>query len=278
MVYKVKKLVLLIIVHTFLMSVALSCIFPLLWMVNVSFKNNYEFKKDYGLQLPKRFDFKNYVRVFKEAKIGVYFLNSVFYTFVTVLSIVFISSLAAYGFSRLEFKGKNLIFYMFLAAMMIPLPAGFVPVYILLTKLKLVNRIGYILAMTNMGLSLSIYLLKTFFDQLPRDLEDAAKIDGCSKLGIWWNVALPLVKPALGVVVIFNSLNVWNEFVLASLMFTDENLMPLQVGLMEIYNKNVIDYTLIMSGLTLACIPIILIYLRTQKYIIKGITAGALVG
>ncbi len=276
--YKVKKIILLIVLHTFLMSVALSCIFPLFWMINTSFKDNIEFKQDYGLNLAHRVHFSNYIRVFKEAKIGVYFFNSVFYTFITVLSIVLISSLAAYGFSRLEFRGKNLIFYMFLAAMMIPLPAGFVPVYVLLTKLKLVNRIGYVFAMTNMGLSLSIYLLKTFFDQLPRDLEDAARIDGCSKLGIWWNVALPLVKPALGVVVIFNSLNVWNEFVLASLMFTDENLMPLQVGLMEIYNKNVINYTLIMAGLTIACIPIILIYLRTQRYIIKGITAGALVG
>ncbi|OQX84934.1 MAG: hypothetical protein B6D55_08140 [Candidatus Omnitrophica bacterium 4484_70.2] len=278
MVYKIKKLIILIILHTFLMSVALSCIFPLLWMVNVSFQKNSEFKQTFGLSIPEKITFDNYIRIFKETKITMHFLNSVFYTFVTVLSIVFISSLAGYAFSRLEFKGKNFLFYLFLAAMMIPLPAGFVPVYVLLTKLKLVNRLGYILAMSNMGLSLSIYLLKTFFDQLPRDLEDAAKIDGCSKLGIWWHVALPLVKPALGVVVIFNSLNVWNEFVLASLMFTEESLMPLQVGLMEIYNKNVIDYTLVMSGLTLACLPIILIYLRMQKYIIKGITSGALVG
>ena len=104
MVYKVKKLILLIVLHTFLMSVALSCIFPLLWMINASFKNNIEFKQDYGLSLAHRVHFSNYIRVFKEAKIGVYFFNSVFYTFITVLSIVLISSLAAYGFSRLEFN------------------------------------------------------------------------------------------------------------------------------------------------------------------------------
>lgn len=278
MFYKAKKAVLLVIIHSFLMSVALSCLFPLLWMVNSSLKSNPEFKIDYGMKISVAFRIDNYRKIFKEARIGMYFLNSLFYTFITVLSIVFVSSLAAYSFSRLNFRGKNILFYIFLAAMMIPLPAGFVPVYVLLTKLGLVNRTGYILAMTNMGLSLSIYLLKTFFDQLPRDLEDAAKIDGCSKLGIWFNVALPLIKPALGVVVIHNSLIVWNEFVLASLMFTEESLMPLQVGLMEIYNKNIIDYTLVMAGLTLACLPIILIYLRMQRYIIKGITAGALVG
>src|SRR4030042_5810189 len=119
---------------------------------------------------------------------------------------------------------------MFLAAMMIPLPAGFVPVYVLLNKLGLVNRTGYILAMTNMGLSLSIYILKTFFDQLPRDLEDAARIDGCNKLRIWGHVLLPLVRPALAVVTIFNALNVWNEFVFASLIFSNAKFMPLQVG------------------------------------------------
>jgi multiple sugar transport system permease protein/raffinose/stachyose/melibiose transport system permease protein len=167
---------------------------------------------------------------------------------------------------------------MFLAAMMIPLPAGFVPVYILLNKLHLINRSGYILAMSNMGLSLSIYMLKTFFDQLPRDLEDAARIDGCNRLQIWWNVGLPLVAPAMAVVIIFNALNVWNEFVLASLMFTEDKLMPLQVGLMEFYNRNIIQHTLLMASLTIAALPIILLYLKMQKQIIKGITAGAMVG
>jgi multiple sugar transport system permease protein/raffinose/stachyose/melibiose transport system permease protein len=260
------------------MSVALSCVFPLLWMINSSLKTEEEFRLDFGLSFPKELHWRNYLIAFKEGKLGVYFLNSIFYTFITVLAIVIVSSLAAYAFSRLNFWGRNLFFYMFLAAMMIPLPAGFVPVYILLTKLHLVNRTGYILAMTNIGLSLSIYLLKVFFDQLPRDLEDAARIDGSSKLGIWIHVALPLVRPALAVVVIFNALNVWNEFVLASLMFTNENLMPLQVGLMEFYNKNIVQHTLLMASLTIACIPIILVYLKMQRQMIKGITQGALVG
>ncbi len=125
---------------------------------------------------------------------------------------------------------------------------------------------------------LSIYLLKTFFDQLPRDLEDAARIDGCNRLQIWWNVGLPLIAPALAVVIIFNAMTVWNEFVLASLMFTEDKLMPLQVGLMEIYNRNIIQHTLIMAALALAALPIILLYLKMQKQIIKGLTAGAVVG
>ncbi len=278
MYYRAKKIVILILLHTFLMSVALSCILPFLWMVNVSFKTQSEFDADYGLVMEKVLNWENYRIVFFEEGFWVYFLNSVFYTFITVILIVLVSSLAAYAFSRLDFWGKNILFYMFLGAMMIPLPAGFVPVYVLLNKFHLVNRTGYVLAMSNMGLSLSMYLLKTFFDQLPRDLEDAARIDGCNKLQTWWNVGLPLVAPALAVVVIFNALNVWNEFVLASLLFTDYSFMPLQVGLMEFSNKMVTQHTLIMAALTVAAMPIILLYIKMQKHFVKGLTAGAVVG
>ncbi len=278
MYYQAKKIIILIVLHTFLFSVALSCIFPFLWMLNVSFKTKSEYNRDSGLKPAESLSWDNYRQVIVEGGFWRYILNSVLYTFTTVIFIVIISSLAAYGFSRLQFPAKNLIFFMFLAAMMVPLPAGFVPVYTLLQQLGLLNRTGYILAMTNIGLSLSIYLLKTFFDQLPRDLEDAARIDGCSKLQIWWNVGLPLVAPALGVVVIFNSLNVWNEFVLAKLIFTEERFMPLQAGLMEFTGKMVTQHTLIMTALTIAALPIILLYIKMQKQFIKGLTAGAVVG
>jgi len=290
--YRAKKIVILILLHAFLLSIALSCIYPLVWMLNASLKTEEQFRSDYGMKLSTQPNFDNYKTVIFEGKLGYYLINSVFYTFITVFFIVIISSLAAYAFARLTFPGKNIIFFMFLAAMMIPLPAGFVPIYILLNKFfvffnttfpylqkwAIAERTGYVFAMTNMGLSLSIYLLKTFVDQLPRDLEDAARIDGCNRIQIWWNVGLPLVAPALAVVIIFNAMTVWNEFVLASLMFTEDSLMPLQVGLMEIYNRNIIQHTLIMSALALAALPIILLYLKMQKQIIKGLTAGAVVG
>ena len=267
--------------HTFLISVAISCIFPFLWMVNSSFKSNSEFISDYGFRLPCKIMWKNYFIAFYQGKMGIYFLNSLIYTFVSVIGIVVISSLAGYSFSRLQFRGKNFIFFLFLAAMMIPTPAGFVPLYVLLKAVGLLNtRVGYCLAMINVGLSLSIYLYKTFFDKLPRDLEDAARIDGCNRLRIWWHVILPLARPATAVVVIFNALNVWNEFVLALVIFSNRNLMPLQVGLKEFASSSVglTNYTALLAGLTIASLPIIIIYLLMQKHIIKGITAGALVG
>jgi multiple sugar transport system permease protein/raffinose/stachyose/melibiose transport system permease protein len=168
---------------------------------------------------------------------------------------------------------------MFMAAMMIPIPGSFVPLYVVLNKLHLRNTaLGYILCMINVGLSTSIFLLKTFFDKLPRDLEDAARIDGCSKLGIWWHVALPLAKPVLAVVVVFNALNVWNEYVLALIIFDSKNLMPLQRALVVFQGEFLTNYPLLMAGLTIAALPIIIIYLLMQKYIVKGVTSGAVFG
>lgn len=281
MTEKIKKTLYLLVIHTFLISVALTCIFPFLWMINSSLKSNASFIQDYGFQLPDSLHFENYLFAFREGNLGVYFLNSIFYTAITVIAIVLISSLAGYGISRLNFKGKNLIFYMFLAAMMIPIPAAFVPLYVLLRAAGLLNtRIGYILAMVNVGLSLSIYLYKTFFDQLPKDLEESARIDGCGKLKIWWHVMFPLAKPATGVVVIFNALNVWNELILALVILSAEGLMPLQVGLLIFSQSSVglTQYTTLMAALTATALPIIIIYLAMQKHIIKGVTAGATVG
>lgn len=266
------------IIHIFLLSVSVTCLFPLFWMVRCSVMTNQTVFTDKGL-IPSTFVYQNYFQAWTEGNFGTYFLNSVIYTTSVVVGIVVISSLAAYAFSRLEFPGKNFFFYMFVAAMMIPLPGSFVPLYVLMNKLGLVNtRIGYILCMINVGLSMSILLLRTFFDKMPPDLEDAARIDGCSKVGIWWHVALPLARPALAVIVIFNSLNVWNEYILATLLLNEKTLMPLQRGIMVFVGSHSVDYPLLMAGLTIAAIPIIFIYLLMQKHIIKGLSSGAIVG
>ena len=265
-------------IHIFLLTVAVSCLFPLFWMVRSALMTNETVFTDKSL-IPHVIHFGNFAQAWTEGHFGMFFLNSVIYTTSVVFGIVLISSLAAFAFSRLQFPGKNFFFFMFLAAMMIPLPGSFVPLYVLMNKLGLINtRIGYILCMINVGLSMSIYLLKTFFDKMPPDLEDAARIDGCSKWGIWRHVALPLARPAIAVIVIFNSLSVWNEYILATLLLNDKSLMPLQRGLMVFEGSHSVDYPLLMAGLTIAAIPIILIYLLMQKHIIKGLSSGAVVG
>ncbi len=265
-------------IHIVLASVAMTCLFPLFWMLRSSLMTQSTIYTDKNL-IPSEIIFENFATAWVQGNFGIYFMNSVIYTVSVVVLIVIIASLAAFAFSRLEFPGKNIIFYMFVLALMIPLPGSFVPLVVLMNKIGLADtRIGYILCMTNVGLSMSILMLKTFFDKMPSDLEDAARIDGCGKLGIWWNVALPLARPAIAVIVIFNSLNVWNEYILAQLLLSNKSLMPLQRGLMVFQGSNINNDPVLMAGLTIAVIPIILIYLAMQKHIIKGLASGAVVG
>lgn len=276
--YNIKRISQNTAIHIFLVIVSSTCLFPLLYMISSSLKTQETIFKDMSL-IPRSFHFENYYRAWVEGGFGRYFLNSLFYTAAVVFGIIVVSSLAAYAFSRFRFPGKNLMFGMFLIAMMIPLPGSFVALYVLLNKLHLRNTaIGYILCMINVGLSTSIFLLKTFFDKMPKELEDAARIDGCSKFGIWLHVALPLSKPVLAVVVVFNALNVWNEYILALIIFDSRSLMPLQVALTQFGGEFVTQYPLLMAGLTITALPIIIVYLLMQKYIVKGVTQGALVG
>lgn len=262
--------------HAICMIVSIICLFPLVWAVTSSLKTQETIFRNFSL-IPQNPQWKNYFLAWTQGNFDVYLLNSLFYTVCVVTGVVLLASLASYAFSRLDFPGKNFFFVLLISQMMIPLPGAFVALYVLLVKMDLVNtRLGYILPQINGGLALGIFLLKTFFDKLPRDLEDAARIDGCNKLQVYFYVALPLAKPALAVLIVFNALAVWNEYLLANLIFSDKNLMPLQRGLMIFQGAYITQYPLLMSGIVITIIPIVVLYLVMQRYIISGITAGAL--
>ncbi|MCM8812831.1 MAG: carbohydrate ABC transporter permease [Candidatus Omnitrophica bacterium] len=278
MFYRVKRGAFLILAYTVLLAVAAACLFPLLWMFGSALKTQETIFSDFSL-FPQQPHWENFVVAWTQANFNTYFWNSVFYTVAVVLGLVLFSSMAAFAFSRLDFPFKNALFLLFVCMMMIPLPGQFVALYVLLTNLNLVNtRLGYILPQIDAGQALAIFLLKTFFDKIPKDLEDSARIDGCNKLGIYRHLALPLAKPAIAVVVIFNCLAVWNEYLLAMLIFSEKKLMPLPRGLMVFQGTHLTEYALLMAGVSITVIPIIVVYLVMQKYIISGITAGAVKG
>ncbi|OGR90189.1 MAG: sugar permease [Elusimicrobia bacterium RIFCSPLOWO2_01_FULL_59_12] len=262
--------------HAFCLSIAAGCVFPLAWMVSSSLKTQSTIFSDMSLWV-SRPHWGNYYEAWTRGHFGQFFFNSLFYTLAVVVGVIAISSLAAYAFSRLKFPGKNILFILLISTMMIPIPGSFIALYVLLVKLDLINtRLGYILPQVNGGLALGIFLLKTFFDKLPQDLEDAARIDGCNKFQVYWNVALPLAKPALAVLVVFNALAVWNEYLLAMLVLSDRSLMPLQRGLMVFQGAHLTQYPLLMAGIAISIIPIVTLYFLMQRYIVAGITAGAL--
>lgn len=276
--YKAKKISTSLLVHIFLIGVAVTCIFPLAWTFSSALKTQQTVTGSMSL-IVKNPQWINFYRAWTEAQFGRYFFNSVFYTVTVVVGIVIVSSLAGFAFSKLKFWGSQVLFLMFIITMLIPLDAAFVPLVVLINKFRWIDTIwGYIFPLINTGLALAIFLLKTFFDRTPDELEDSARIDGCSKFGVYWHIALPLAKPAIAVVIIFNSLNVWNEFFWANLIFNSQRLMPLQRGLIMFHGSHVTKYHLLMAAIIITIVPIVTLYLFMQKYIIRGIAAGALKG
>lgn len=264
--------------HTILITVAASCIMPLVWMFSSALKTQATVFTDMSL-IPANPQFVNFMEAWTRGKFGVYFINSVFYTVTCVFGVLLVSSLAAYAFARLQFPGKNFLYFLFLITLMIPVPGAIVALYVLLIKLGIINtRLGYMLPQINGGLALGLFILRPFFERIPKDLEDAARIDGCGRLGIYWHVAIPLAKPALAVVALFTALAVWNEFMLAQLVLQSQNLMPLQLGLVKFWGGTITEYPLLMAGMAISIFPIVIAYIFLQRHIIAGVTAGALKG
>ena len=275
---QIKKRTVSFFIHCFLILVALTCLFPLWWAFASSLKTQETVFNDLSL-FPAHPHWENYAYAWTKANFGLYFLNSLLYTVTVVVGVILVASMAAYAFSRLRFPGKNILFILLISTMMIPLPGSMIALYVLLNKLHLVDtRLGYILPQINGGLAFGIFLLKTFFDDLPKEIEDSAAIDGCGRFRTYWHIAMPLARPAIAVLAIFNILAVWNEYLLAMLVLANKNLMPLQRGLMVFQGAHITQYPLLMAGIIITVLPVLVIYLMLQKHIIKGITAGAVKG
>jgi raffinose/stachyose/melibiose transport system permease protein len=274
----VKKKTVSFFAHLFLVLVSFVCLFPLWWAFVSSLKTQQTVFSDQSL-FPGNPHWENYFFAWTKANFSLYFLNSFLYTVTVVAGVILVASMAAYAFSRLQFYGKNFLFLVLISTMMIPIPGSFISLYVLLNKMHLVNtRLGYILPQINGGLALGIFLMKTFFDDLPKEIEDSAAIDGYGPWRTFWYVALPLASPAIAVLAIFNILAVWNEYLLAMLVLSSRDLMPLQRGLMVFQGAHITQYPLLMAGMMITIAPMLAAYLILQKYIIKGITAGAVKG
>ena len=271
--------------HALCLPVALSCVFPLVWMLSSSVKTQQTVFTDFRL-IPSTLHFENYFWAWTRGHFGTYFFNSLGYTAVVAVGVVSFAALAAYAFSRFTFRGAGLLYKLLLSTMLIPIPGAFVALFILLNQLGLIDRgsgewlprLGYLLPQINAGLPFGIFILKPFFDGIPKELEESAEVDGCGVLGVFWYIMLPLAMPALGVVALLTALSAWNEFLLAYLVFSRPELMPLQRGLLAFHGQHITEYPLLMAAMVISILPIVALYLVMQRTIIRGITAGALKG
>jgi raffinose/stachyose/melibiose transport system permease protein len=259
-----------------LVVAALIALFPLLWMVSGSLQSLDELLAGKSL-LPSDPQWDNYVTAWVQGDLGMYLLNSVTYTLAAVAGILVVSSMAGYALARLDFWGKQAFTFMILAVMIIPAPAMFLAQYRLLVSLGLSNsRIGYVLILITSGIPMATLIMRSFFASQPKDLEEAAAIDGASPLKIFARVILPLAKPGLAAVAVIQGLGAWNEYLMALVIFDDNSLMPIQRGLTSFNSADTPQQQILLAATAISIVPVIVFYLLAQKHIVKGIGAGAL--
>lgn len=264
---------------------ALWVLFPMVWVAYSSLKPDAEiFRHTFALPRLHDLRFDNYAHAWREARFGEYFLNSVFVTTSAVVLIVLLGAMAAYALTRFYHPASRTLFWLFLAGLMIPAQLSVVPLFFELRALGLLNsRLGLILVYTANGLPFAIFILAGFFRSLPRGLYEAAVIDGCTEFSAFWRVLLPLARPGLVTVAIFQFIGVWKEYFFAFMLVGGDpsgtaHTLPLGLANLSITAEFRTDYGMLFAGIVLVTVPILITYVLLQRHIVKGVAAGALKG
>jgi ABC-type glycerol-3-phosphate transport system permease component len=254
--------------------VCLAVASPLLWMVMTSLRpGNTVFT---GSFLPESLTTAAYSQVWSSADFGLHFWNSVWITSVTVVGVLAFASLSGYAFARLSFPLKNTIYVLLLSTLMMPATALILPLYLQLRTLGLLDsQLGLLILYVSGGTPFAMFLMRAFFESLPEELSQAARIDGAGEFAIFWRVILPLARPGLATVTIFQFLQTWNEFLYANTVLRDTGKLPLQPVLFSLLGQYSTNWPLLTAGLVLSVIPIIAVYVWMQRQFVAGMTLGA---
>lgn len=271
-------------IHSILIATSLLSIFPFIWLTSTSLKGVNEDIFAYPPSIvPQDFTWLNYVDVWHRVNFIGYFVNSMIVAALTVFLNLVLSSLAAYPLARMQFKGKRVVFFSTLATIMIPFQAIMLPVYIITLKLHLIDSVnaiaGYLgLVMPFAVSAFGIFLMRQAFLKIPRELEEAAIIDGCNVFQMFMKVVIPMVKPTLAVLAVFTFIGSWGEFLWPSIMLTRDSMYTLPVGINNLQGMFSANWRFIAAGSIIATIPIIIFFLAMQRYFISGENDGAIKG
>lgn len=269
------------IAYFFLAIIGITMLIPFLWMLSTSLKEPTAVFERYSAWwrnwLPSPVVWSNYIRAWRAVPFGRFYLNSIFVATCVTFGQVITSSFAAYAFARLKFPGRDKIFFGYLATLMIPYAVIMIPVFILL---KLIGWIDTYKALTipAMFSAYGTFMLRQFFMTLPRELEDAAKIDGCSLFGIFWRIILPLSKPAIATLTTFTFMGNWMSFIWPLLVINRTALKTLPIGLAYFQSQYTTDWTLLMAASVMATIPVIIVFVFNQRFFIEGIKLTGIKG
>lgn len=275
-VQKAKSILIKAFLYAILILVAIVWMYPFIWMITASFKTQDEFWGS-GLNIfPEHPTFENFIRSWNNANFGQYFLNTVLVTVVSVVVVLLCTSAAGYALGRYVFPGKKALLGIFTASIAIPLTFTIIPVYELLSSLNLTNSLlGLIIAECGGSHIMFLMLFSSFYGSIPKEMEEAAVIDGCGFFQTYVRIMFPLAKPVITTVVIMQFIWTWNSFLLPLVLtLSKPELRTLAVGMYALQGEHVVDWTGIAAGATISVLPVIIIFIIMQKHFVNGI-AGA---
>ncbi len=251
--------------------------FPFIFLLVNSFKDMAEYLKNIWA-LPSKVFFGNYKAVFKPDFLR-YFLNSAFVSAVSVSMIVIVSSMISFAFAKMKFKGSNALYFLIIAGMMIPVHTTLIPTFTLLSSMHLNDSlIGLCGPYISYNIPISVFILTQFFKEIPREIEEAAIIDGCDTIGIFRKIMIPLSGAGLSTVTVYTFLNIWNEFINANVLINTTAKKTLPLGIREFYGFQSVNIPAILTAILVGSLPVILLYFFAQEKVVNGLTQGAVKG
>ncbi|GAB6990356.1 carbohydrate ABC transporter permease [Paenibacillus pini] len=272
------------VVRVLLLLWTLIVLYPVFWTFITSLKNNQQVMLGKPWDFPSVMHFENYANVWSRAHFGSYFMNSILVTAGSTILSLALASTTAYILARYSFKGRGVLYFIYIASMMIPTTLGLIPLFFLLNDMHLSNSLLGLTLVYSVGtigiLPLGIFFLVGFYKTLPKELEEAATIDGSSLSGIFLRIMLPLSSPGMITVGIMNALTVWNEYIMATVLINDpmKYTIPVGIAVMQGEMQYRTEWGPLFAGLSISMIPVIVMYVIYQRQITGGLTAGALKG
>jgi multiple sugar transport system permease protein len=261
-----------------LMVMCLFYLLPLYWMVATSFKGSEELSSFPPTLWPHKFIWQNYRDAVEYIPFLKYFINSLIIALGVTAGSVLSNSFIAYGFSRIQWKGREVLFLIAIATMFIPFPVTLVALFDIFAKIGWINTYLPLIVPSFLGQALYLFMIRQFLMSLPKDLSSAAIIDGASEFTVFLKIMLPLMKPVLAVVAIFSGVNAWNDFLTPLIYLQTEDLYPLSIGLQFFRAEHNVAFSQLMAASTLAIVPVVILFLLFQRFFVEGITVGAVKG
>ena len=261
--------------HIFIYAIAFAVLAPFIWMVLTSLKDMSEIFVYPPKWFPDNLKFENYINAFDAAPFGTYYLNSLFVSITVTIGQLITCSMAAFAFARMKFRGRDAIFYVFLGTMMIPYNVTMIPSFMVLYWLGWIDTYQALIV-PGLASAFGTFLLRQFFLTIPRELEEAAYIDGAGKFQVLWKIIVPLSKPALATLAIFTFMGTFNDFIWALIVLSSDDMRTVQLGLAIFRDRYLTQWDLLMASSVTAVLPILMVFFLAQKYFIKGITLSGL--